>query len=92
MGAAGARCFGGFYFFEEAGAAEAAGGLQIRRHREMRELGAPAVTFGMAIEGRATLGALLLHTGSMTRVNGTGKVAGEVWEAWERLTCAGVVH
>jgi len=66
-GVTGGRCAGGLYFFEKARAAEAAGGLRIRRHREMRKLGAPAAAFGLAVHGSVALRAAGLHEESMAR-------------------------
>jgi len=63
--AAGTSCSGGFYFFEEARAAEAGSGLPIGRQREVRKVGAPAMALGVAGETGSALGALLLHGESM---------------------------
>lgn len=63
--AAGGSCFGGFYFFQQASAAEAAGGLRIGRHRKVRKFEAPAAAFGLASHGRATFGAAGLHKESI---------------------------
>ena len=66
MGAAGGGCAGGFYFFQEAGTAEAADGFGFGGKREqVGKLGAPAAAFGPAGHGGVTLGAAGFHMESM---------------------------
>jgi ABC-type transporter Mla maintaining outer membrane lipid asymmetry permease subunit MlaE len=69
------RCFGGFYFLQEAGAAEAAGGFEICRQGDMREVGAPAAAFRLAGHSGAAFCAKLLHEESMARARENVKIA-----------------
>jgi hypothetical protein len=72
LGAAGADCFSGFYFFEETGAAETTGGFESRWQGEMGKIGAPAAAFREAGHGGTAFDAEFLHGESMAR--GVGKV------------------
>ena len=65
--AAGGRCAGGFYFFEQARAAQAAGRLPFRGHREMRQFGAPAAGLFLTGHGRIALSAAGFHKEIMAR-------------------------
>jgi len=56
-----------FYFFEETGAAEAAGRLPFRGHGEMRQLGAPAAGCFLTGHRRIALGAAGFHKEIMAR-------------------------
>ena len=78
--AAGVGDAGGFYFFEETGAAEAAGRLPFRGHGEMRQLGAPAAGCFLTGHGRIALSAASFHKEIMAR-RGTGVQRETKWFA-----------
>jgi hypothetical protein len=69
---------GGFYFFQEAGAAEAAVGLCVGGHGKTQMIETPTTTFWLAGHGRAALGALGLHEESMARRDEGVKRAAEL--------------
>jgi len=60
-------CLGGFYFFEEAGAAKAAGGLNVGGQGEKGKLGAPAAARRLATHWGIACSAACLHGESMAR-------------------------
>jgi len=74
--AAGARGLSGFYFFEEAGAAEAAFGFDFGRHGDAREFETPTVAFWLAGHFGAAFGATGLHVGNYGAGGGGGKGRG----------------